>query len=226
MNIFKYECWNLDGHILAGICGREFVIDTGSPHTYLASNNVTIGERIFSGSPPPNSLIECLQRNVAPRVAGLIGLDVLSEFDVLISVRKRVIEFHLDDFSLPDSASLTVARGPESVPLIEIIGPGGRLVNAVLDLGARLSYLSIPRTERDKTFGSAWDFWPANPEVERFPVRLYIADVTIANRICPFTIGSRDDVPGLAAIEIVGSEILKFFDMNIALRRNLIELHP
>ena len=218
----RFECWELDGHILAGIAGDEYVIDTGSPQTYLLGDTLKLGNHDYEGHPQPDGFMDILHRNVSPGVAGLIGLDAMSNYDVSISLKERSIEFHADSFALPGGTDLPVIRGGDTFPHIAVLGPGGRPIDAILDLGARFSYLAI--SDAETNFGSAWDFWPVNSGPERFPVRLYDVNLTIAGQKHSFTAGNREDVPGLPDVEIIGSEILKYFDINIALRRNLVEL--
>ena len=221
---FKYECWELDGHILANIRGKEYIIDTGSPSSYLANDSLMLGDRVYTGCAPPKKLLEILCRNVSPRIAGLIGLDVLSNYDVHISLGDRVIEFHSESFTLTEGTELPLVLGTDEVPHLEVLRANGDTIDAILDLGARFSYLSI--SDADNTFGSAWDFWPIKPDSERFTVQLYIEDLMIAEHRCSFTAADRNVLSELQDVELIGSEILKHFDINIALRRDLIEFQP
>jgi hypothetical protein len=189
-----YECWELDGHVLVNVRGKEYVIDTGSPHTYTSENDLRIGELAIEGSTPPAGLLESLPRNVSPGVVGLIGLDVIGRYDVSISLGNRVIGFHTNVLSLPGSRALPVGRAAESVPILQNLLVNGRSFEALLDLGARFSYLAIPDADQGRGFGSAWDFWPANPAIDRFPVRLHNVTLRISDRDCPMTAGDRADV--------------------------------
>jgi len=96
----------------------------------------------------------------------------------------------------------------------------------LFDLGARFSYLAIEEAEHERSFGSAWDFWPMDPAVDRFPVRLHKVTICLAGQEFPMTVGNREDVVRLPDVEIIGSNLLKYFDINIALRRDLIEFQP
>ena len=138
-----FECRMLDGHLLANINGRAVVIDTGSESSYWRHLDNGHEALELQGEPMPYELADALERNVAPRLFGLMGMDNLRQFDVTISLSERTMSLHRESFFMPGAWSVPVEISHGSIPVIRRVGINGQARDVKFDLGARFSYLEF-----------------------------------------------------------------------------------
>ena len=82
----------IDGHLFLVVENDLWVIDTGAPSGFGESRSITIADRTFDlGDNYLGMDAETLSDQVGTRCVGLLGADVLGEFDHLFDVPNKTL---------------------------------------------------------------------------------------------------------------------------------------
>ena len=204
----KYPLSQHDGHLLIEVDGRRYLVDTGSPWS-LGSQPVQLGGREFPVQPSDlmGNTCESIAGMVGIPFDGLLGTDILGEFDLEFSVRDGVLRLSATLLDIEDGPVVESVHG---VPLVGV-EIGGEVVPMFFDTGAPLSYLSEEWVQGRTALGEVEDF---HPLLGRFQVSTHAVELSawgLPMRIragrAPVLIAAALGVAG--AQGILGTEILQ-----------------
>ncbi|HOE62417.1 MAG TPA: hypothetical protein PKW18_05995 [Candidatus Sumerlaeota bacterium] len=154
---YKYDFIN--NHIIADIDGSSLLIDTGSPSSFAESHQIVMdGNRFAVSEKMLNVSAEFLTANIGAPINGLVGIDILNQFDILIDPTNQRLLISKEE--IPLKGQILELDNIMGIPLIEgvIDGCTARLI---FDTGAKLSYLNPKWTSDLPIIGTEDDFYPA-----------------------------------------------------------------
>ena len=118
---------------------QKIILDTGSPLSFHKSGTISIAEKIKV----PTSLVGISDTYLSERIGcdvyGLIGMDIISKFPTLISVKNDFLLFN--DYT-PYSADRFVKCHNNTGLLCVKLMINGRFARMIVDSGAKVSYIS------------------------------------------------------------------------------------
>ena len=187
------------------------VFDTGSP--------VTIGETGFNplnGNAVKSRSMSDISEFLGVKVVGLIGTDVVNDYDHLIDLRpeRMCLEFSETELTCEgyeqslDFISLEASVNP-SIPTLRA-SVGDQEAAYIFDTGAQLSYRIGQKPEGHVPCTPADDFWPP---IGEFNTETYHAQVTLSG----FSSSARFGVPPPKLVQtlndravsgIIGNELM------------------
>jgi hypothetical protein len=214
-----------EGHLLIDVDGRRCLIDTGSPWS-LGALPLTLAGREFAAQ--KHDLIGTTAASLAEMVGthldGLIGTDVLGEFDVEISSRDSRFTVSEAIMRMEEGVHAETVQG---VPLIwcETMG---KPVRMFFDTGAPLSYVSEEYLQGSPSLGTLEDF---HPLMGRFTVTTHALEVCAWGRPMRIRAGRMppllEAALGLADVQgILGTEVLRHGVLRWSSRQQRIALLP
>lgn len=214
--------------------GRYWIVDTGCPisfgnaaldpisHKPLKRFNVFFEKSVDA---------EMISGYVGLQVEGLIGCDILNQFDVLIDLRPSAMKMSVSEVELnPPQGSLAVdiAQFQESIPHLQAT-LGRQTGRYIFDTGAQLSYHAGPPPEVTGLIGGDIFNWmdflidqeysPCTPTddfwipIGEFQTETYHATVNIQDKETRLRFGVppkklADGLAGTKIQGIIGNEIL------------------
>ena len=126
------------GHLYLTLDGDTWMFDTGSPTSFGATKNVTLGGEKFKIPASYMGTDAAQLSDFADHpTCGLLGADVLNQFDVLIDIDQHQITFSKEETSL-EGTSLTLDAFM-GIPLLDA-QIGGGSYRMFFDTGAQVSY--------------------------------------------------------------------------------------
>jgi hypothetical protein len=154
------------GHLLTEIDGRRYIVDSGSPLSFGGSGSIAAGGRLFSLPPAgPGINAQQLSELTGFPTDGLLGMDILGEFDLLLDLSAGSLTLFEERLTQPgDAVPVKTIAG---VPVAEL-QCGERRLLAFLDSGAQHSYLPAGFDDG----GPGEDLADFHPFLGRFPVVL------------------------------------------------------
>lgn len=137
--------------------GRRYLVDTGSPSS-IGRAPVRLAGREFGmqSADPMGNTCESLVEMVGTPFDGLIGTDILGEFDLEIALGEGTLTLSVAPLEM--AGGLPV-ESLQRVPIVEC-QINGQPVRMFFDTGAPLSYLSEACVQGCTTLGEVEDFHP------------------------------------------------------------------
>jgi hypothetical protein len=209
------------GHLFVDVAGADWLLDTGAPSSFGA-NAVVIGVESFSVPDSYMGLdVEQLSGFVNYPVAGLVGTDILNNFDISIDTKKGIVVFSKAELNL-DGEKLPITEFM-GIPIIQAKIDGSER-NMFFDTGAQISYFQDDSLTAFPSLGSVSDFYPGFGE---FDTETYQVVTMLGNEKFELTCGSLPGMLGMtldmANVEgIVGNEILDGRILGYFPRRQLV----
>ena len=169
--VFNYRLEIVDKHpVLTNFLGKRFLVDTGSPISMTVNSEpfLLCGESFESSK---LNIIDTVQDLSGLDVDGLIGLDVLSKFNVLVSYKDGFIKLSREAFHIPGQMVNMHVMPLKSAVTFEA-NLNGQRVRCILDTGAASAnyVVSAKLVEGLESAGECEDFYPG---VGRFRTTLY-----------------------------------------------------
>lgn len=156
MNTYDYELVN--GHIIVVDKDKRYLLDTGAPASISSFSPLELaGLSIPTVDQYLGITLESLSKNVGSPLDGMIGVDVLNQFDVLVDPAVSKITFTTDTLNL-DAEPVSIENFL-GIPII-VASIDEKPVKLFLDTGAKISYLSSGITDSMQPSGSVEDFYP------------------------------------------------------------------
>lgn len=197
------------GHLVVQLDGGLWVVDTGSPSSFGRANMIHLGgERLEIADTALGLDADALSNLVGAQLEGLIGNDILGQFDMLFDLPSKSLAVGID---LRVPGGNIIALGTLlGVPTLEAVTELGTH-RMILDTGAQLSYLKEDAAARFPQAGQVQDFLPMFGafETETCTVPFNIGQVQIHLRCgrLPDVLGM---ALGLAGIEgIIGVDLFR-----------------
>ncbi|MDH6343561.1 hypothetical protein M2134_002450 [Parabacteroides sp. PM6-13] len=156
MKQFQMQLFN--GHPIIDDGENRILIDTGASSTIHTSNSLTFCSESFNCLTNYMGLsISNISDMLGTEITTLLGVDVLSNYKILLDYQNLAIGFSKQEIEINGSlSSISTFMG---IPIIEMTIDNQRL-KFFLDTGAKLSYLSNTLTNSYKSIGTDEDFYP------------------------------------------------------------------
>ncbi|MFN6962359.1 MAG: hypothetical protein ACK4S4_01200 [Pyrinomonadaceae bacterium] len=151
-------------HLFASIDGRDWLVDTGAPTSFGDLAELVIDDWEFSIPQDYLGLsADRLSQHVGHSTAGLIGVDILNEFDTVFDIGAGEISFSDDAVACDgDVLSLDQFMG---IPIADVTMQSKRL-RVFVDTGAQIGYLPRDVVSSQPSMGAMTDFYPGVGEFE------------------------------------------------------------
>ncbi|RMG61469.1 MAG: hypothetical protein D6713_00320, partial [Deltaproteobacteria bacterium] len=146
------------GHVFMEIGGKFWLVDTGAPSSFGAQESVVLEGKTFPlGESFLGMTVGELEGYVGVECAGLLGADVLAEFNFVFDLPEERAEVSESDLALDGvEVGIDFFMG---VPLVDAV-VRGRQRRMFFDTGAQISYLQSGEFESFPLTGTFADFYP------------------------------------------------------------------
>ena len=216
----------LDGHIIVEINHFDYIVDTGSPVSFGRGGSIFInGQSFLLNHSAMNLTPDSISKLSGLRIDGVIGMDILSKFDIQFSLDEILFSntaIHHSDLAIV----LPVIDTAMIVPIISLT-IAGEYRRLFFDTGAKLSYLSNDLLS-GVPMGQRQDF---HPSIGRYTTNVYMIDVGIQTNVESLTFGSLP--PSLTillemgqAAGVVGTELLNKYTITLSNSTQTLVLEP
>lgn len=215
--VYQYKLEVIDKHaVMTNFQGKRFLVDTGSPVSMTVNSEpfMLCGEAFESS---PLNIIDTVQELSGLDVDVLIGLDVLSKFNVLISYKEGFIKLSHEAFQIPGQ-TMPMHVLPLKSAVIFKAELNGQPVKCILDTGAPVNYVVSDRlVEGLESAGECEDFYPG---VGRFATTLYNMNLGIGEAsvlpvkcgILPTSLSTVARIVSLMGQAVIGYDLLSQVD--------------
>jgi hypothetical protein len=197
-----------EGHLFGNIDGYDWLLDTGAPMSFGRNQSIKIEGQDFLVSSSYMGLTAAqLSEYVDHSTAGIIGADVLNNFDILIDVKSERVSFSTEQIAIDGEAlRITDFMG---IPIVQanISGADRRMF---FDTGAQISYFQDESLDTFPAVGTLTDFYPG---IGQFQTNTYRVNATLGNVRYELRCGSLPGILGMTLMMagtegIIGNEIL------------------
>jgi hypothetical protein len=197
-----------NGHLFATIDSQDWLLDTGAPTTFGNIESICINS--FTFEVPENYMglnADQLSKFVAHPTAGILGVDVLNNFNVIIDVKNECVSFTKEDISL--NGNIIEIDDFMGIPIINA-NIGGTDRRMFFDTGAQISYFQDEVLNTFPSAGVVTDFYPG---VGQFQTETYLVDTIIGTKSFKLRCGALPELLGMTLMiagteGIIGNEIL------------------
>ncbi len=210
------------GHIIVNVEGRPYLLDSGAPFS-VGYEAMHIGGQCF---PVEFSYMgvtaSYLSEHIGVPIEGMIGADVLREFNVSVFTAERMVQFHHQ----PPSGDIVLPvheRG--ELPVINI-KVNGRVRRMFFDTGAPICYLLPDALLGTVPEGRHEDFYPL---LGNFLTPIYSLPVELGGHRRQFRFGEvpeelRAMLQSADVAGMIGTELLRHFGMSLSLSEKVMRL--
>ncbi len=212
-----------DGHPIIHNNNNVILIDTGAPSTIHITDSLTFLANTYSTTTDYMGMsIAAISEQLGMNITSLMGIDILSEYHLLIDYQNNNIGFSKNKIDLHGKEiSITSIIG---VPIIELVIDGKKL-KFFLDTGAKLSYLSNTITNNYKSIGTEKDFYPG---VGEFETNCYKITTTIGENSFKVKYGNLPQLLQMTLMlggtdGIMGYDFFNNFKVMLDLNNNLLK---
>lgn len=204
-----------------------FIIDTGSPMSFGEVSSVTIkGKRYRIGQSP---ITRDVQNHLGRQIKGLIGTDILKDYDIEIRYDRYENRFLVDlesynqersnrwDYTYIDAKSLKNIMG---VPVISV-NIKEKTHQFFLDTGSTITYMRNSIIDTNNYCGSKNDFYPL---LGSFKTNLFRSNVSIDGSEYELEVGALpsmlnlllpSDIDGIIGADLIKQASLKIFHLSL-----------
>lgn len=197
------------GHLFTVLDGQTWLVDTGGPQSFGNPGALVIGDRRFQISPSYANLTpKQLSGFVKEPCAGLLGMDILSQFHLTLDVPGQTMILSPAP-AAPHGTRLTL-RFFMGIPILEAeIGDSRQ--SLFFDTGAQHSYWQNNGLTRFPPEGTVSDFYPG---FGQFETALHRVPLHLAGKTRECLFGRLPDLLGmtlkLAGVHgILGNEVCR-----------------
>ena len=161
-------------HALLADTNGYIIVDTGSPASFHKDGSITInGQQHACAQSILMMSYDDLSQQLELPIVGLLGMDIMGQYDVLFDYPNSRIEF---DYQGSQGISLNaqIVMGIPTIPItIE-----GELMQCFLDSGAPTSYVNSHLTKHLSAIETREDFYP---EIGTFSTPIYALSAQVAD---------------------------------------------
>jgi hypothetical protein len=205
-----------NGHLFVELEGSLYLFDTGAPTSFGEFETLSIvGSQFSLDSDYFGLTAEKLAEYTGVQCAGLLGADILENFDYIIDCAKGVITVTADEMEHNVNAiNLSTFMG---IPVLtaRIFGAEYRMF---FDTGAQVSYFQNEALTKLPTCGSMTDFYPGVGQFETETYQLEVSlggvDLTLRCGTLPGLLGATlmmADAHGIIGNEILLDRVVGYF---------------
>jgi hypothetical protein len=196
------------GHLFISVADQDWLLDTGAPVSF-GNAPLYLGHREFRVADTYFGLdAEGLSTLANHPTAGLIGADILGEFDLILDEVEHRATFSEADAALGGTnLELEQFMG---IPIIQAT-IANQHCRMIFDTGAQISYFQGEELAGFPAAGQVNDFFPGLGE---FSTDTYLVDVGVGGELFTIRCGALPGVLGMTlmlagAQGIIGNEVLK-----------------
>jgi len=197
------------GQLYVNIDGYNWLLDTGMPVTFGNVESLCIAGDEFSVL---DSYMELnaskLTELIGHSAAGVIGTDVLNQFNILFDLKRKQVSFTTDEIGL-DGDTLEMVDEFMGTPIVlaRISGEDRRML---FGTGFRLSYFQDKVLDTFPPAGEVTDYSSGLGQIQ---TETYMVDATIGGKHCKLRCGSLPELLGVRlmledAEGVIGNELL------------------
>lgn len=198
-----------NGHPFITLPEGTFLLDTGAPTSFGRVSPILLDGQSFGL--PPNYMgltAQVLSTYVGRETVGILGADILNQFDVLIDLPNSRVCF--SSVPLECDGEILQMDFCMGVPILESTVYGNP-VKMFFDTGAQISYLQDDCLSSFPAEGSMTDFYPG---IGQFSTDTFRAPIRLGRLDCQLRCGQLPPLLGMSLMlagtrGIIGNEILR-----------------
>ena len=198
-----------NGHLFVALPEGSFLFDTGAPTSFGKAPQVAVDEQSFNLPPSYMGLTaEKLSTYVGRATHGILGGDILNQFDMLIDVPQSRVSFSKTPLECAgEELALEEFMG---VPILQAT-IAGESVRMFFDTGAQISYFQGDSLSDFPAEGNVKDFYPG---IGQFSTDTFRILTKIGRAQYPLRCGQLPTLLGMTLMlagtqGIVGNELLQ-----------------
>jgi hypothetical protein len=220
----EYPLNLVDGHLFVEAGDKLWLLDTGAPTSFGVTSEIGFaGEQFALKAAYMGLTAERLSEYVRVPCAGLLGTDVLGQFDLIIDGLGNTVRVSRD--TLTHAGSPVELDSFMGIPIVEVRIDDSKY-RMFFDTGAQVSYLQDDVLEAFPHSGAMQDSYPGFGE---FRTEIYDLAVRLGARAARLRCGRLPALLGaslmLADVQgILGNEILAGGSVGYFPRRHLLSL--
>ena len=208
-----------NGHFFVAVEDRDWLVDTGAPSSFGAVASLAVDDKVFRPRASYMGLTaDTVSEYTGHPTAGVMGADVLNEFDVLLDAPRGR---HRSLGCCQKFAGTVV--GTEEFMGIPVVQAriGGTTRRMFFDTGAHVSYYQDEALTTFPAAGRVTDFYPG---VGRFETETYLVGIALGGTRYTLRCGRLPSLLGMALMManiegIIGNEILRDRAVGVLPRR-------
>jgi hypothetical protein len=210
------------GHLCLMLGGRRWLLDTGSPASFGDCASVNLGSREHRIHPSyMGQTAGSISQLSGLEVGGLLGGDILGEYDLLMDLESETCAISTDQ--IPLTGEVLTVEEIMGVPSVEVVF-GGQRRSVFFDTCASVGYLQCEGLEDFPYVGSFDDFYPGfgsfSSDTHAAKIGVGTRQVTLRTGQLPTILGMAISLVGVEGI--LGNEMLALGPVGYFPRRNML----
>jgi hypothetical protein len=209
-------------HLFIEIEDKKWLLDTGAPTSFGNDKSFKFGGEEFSLTENYMGLsTEKLSEYLNIECHGLLGADILSNFDLVFGISKRTLSVSSEELPLEGQClPLTDFMG---IPIITV-QIDGKQYQMFFDTGAQISYLQDPVITQFIQLDTLTDFYPG---FGQFETKTYDVEMKLGDLVLNSQCGTLPELLGMTLAMggtqgILGNQLLLDRLVGYFPRRNLL----
>jgi len=199
----------IESHLYVRLFGEDWLLDTGAPTSFGETDSIVINDQRFDLASDYLGLdAEQLSSLTKHKIFGLIGVDVLNQFEIVMDIANEKIVFSNKEIAM--DGNILEMRKFMGIPIVKA-GIDGADKNLFFDTGAQISYWHDEGLKGYQSIDMMEDFYPGFGE---FKTNVYLVNMTLGNEEFSIRCGV---LPSMLAMSlsmggtegILGNELLK-----------------
>ena len=198
----------IKGHLYITLEGEDWVIDTGSPASFGDIATLVIAGESYSVSKDMAGLdASTLSSHVHHKTVGLIGTDILNNFNILFDVSENLISFSKESIIMKGEVLET--SHVMGIPVVNVLVDGA-IKKMFFDTGAQVSYVQRDVLDNYPMTGKIEDFYPG---IGAFQTTTHDVEISFGSLQTRMSCGSLPEMLGMTLLlagtdGIIGNEIM------------------
>ena len=183
--MYEYSLSFEKEHLFMEINSLKWLIDTGAPSSFAQVNEIDLAGRSFSVSENYMGLTAGqLSEYIGTKCHGLIGVDILNQFDLLIDLNNYRLTVSIEEIKMDgNTIQMNDFMG---IPIVSA-KVGGEEYQLFFDTGAKISYLPESTFEAMEKLSEVKDFYPG---FGTFVTSLHLVEVSVGDELYELKCGS------------------------------------
>ncbi len=167
----------IENHLYVTLFGEDWLLDTGAPTSFGETDSIVINDQSFDLESDYLGLnAEQLSSLTKHKIFGLIGMDILSQFEMVMDVANEKIVLSKKEISM--NGNVLEMHNFMGIPIVKASIDGADK-NLFFDTGAQISYWHDQGLNGYQSIGVMEDFYPGFGE---FKTNVYLVNMTLGNK--------------------------------------------